>query len=148
MSKDEVLSTVRALKLAQEAGFRVNTTEAFLGELERFADLVASAERERIKQANAPEIERVNAHIKELEDASKKPEQERFLVATIGNWGRVEWTDGVFPSIGDKMYSAPPKWVGLTFDERLELAQNVDWPAGAYCEYAEKIEDKLKDKNT
>ncbi len=26
-------------------------------------------ERDRIKQANAPEIERVNAHIKELEDA-------------------------------------------------------------------------------
>ena len=26
-------------------------------------------ERERIKQANAPEIERVNAHIRELEDA-------------------------------------------------------------------------------
>jgi len=35
----------------------------------RFAALVASAERERIKQANAPEIERINAHIKELEDA-------------------------------------------------------------------------------
>ena len=78
----------------------------------------------------------------------KEPEQERFLVATIGNWGRVEWVDGVFPSIGDKMYSAPPKWIGLTFDERLELAQDVDWPAGAYCEYAEKIEAKLKEKNT
>jgi hypothetical protein len=36
---------------------------------EKFAALVASAERERIKQANAPEIERINAHIKELEDA-------------------------------------------------------------------------------
>ena len=30
-----------------------------------------SAERDRIKQANAPEIERINAHIKELEDAVK-----------------------------------------------------------------------------
>jgi hypothetical protein len=38
-------------------------------------------------------------------------------------------------------------WVGLTFDERLELADDVDWPAGAYCEYAEKIEIKLKEKN-
>ena len=37
--------------------------------LAKFAALVASAERERIKQANAPEIERINAHIKELEDA-------------------------------------------------------------------------------
>ena len=39
-------------------------------------------------------------------------------------------------------------WVGLTLDERIELAQDVDWPAGAYCEYAEKIEAKLKEKNT
>lgn len=38
-------------------------------------------------------------------------------------------------------------WFGLTFDERLELADDVDWPAGAYCEYAEKIEAKLKEKN-
>ena len=41
----------------------------YTDKVERFADLVASAERERIKQANAPEIERINAHIKELEDA-------------------------------------------------------------------------------
>ena len=39
-------------------------------------------------------------------------------------------------------------WVGLTLDERIELAQDVDWAAGAYCEYAEKIEAKLKEKNT
>jgi len=39
-------------------------------------------------------------------------------------------------------------WVGLTLDERIELAKDVDWPVGAYCEYAEKIEAKLKEKNT
>jgi len=83
-----------------------------------------------------------------IKEALAQPEQERFLVATIGNWGRVEWADGVFPSIGDKMYSAPPKWVELTFDERLKLAEDVDWAAGAYCEYAEKIEAKLKELNT
>ena len=38
--------------------------------LERFANLVAAAERERIKCANAPEIERINNYIKELEDAA------------------------------------------------------------------------------
>jgi hypothetical protein len=38
-------------------------------------------------------------------------------------------------------------WVGLTLDERIELAQDVDWAAGAYCEYAENIESKLKEKN-
>jgi hypothetical protein len=26
-------------------------------------------------------------------------------VATIGNWGRVEWSDNVYPQIGDKMYA-------------------------------------------
>ena len=48
-----------------------------------------------------------------------------------------------------KKYTTPPQrtWVGLTLDERIELAQDVDWPAGAYCEYAEKIETKLKEKN-
>ena len=44
--------------------------------------------------------------------------------------------------------SARSAWVGLTLDERLELAQDVDWAAGAYCEYAEAIEAKLKEKNT
>jgi len=39
------------------------------------------------------------------------------------------------------------KWFGLTLDERIELAQDVDWAVGAYCEYAEKIEAKLKEKN-
>ena len=44
----------------------------------------------------------------------------------------------------------PPQrtWVGLTLDERIELAEDVDWAAGAYCEYAEKIEAKLKELNT
>ena len=43
----------------------------------------------------------------------------------------------------------PPQrtWIGLTLDERIELAQDVDWAIGAYCEYAEKIEAKLKAKN-
>jgi len=67
------------IRMAHEAKFYVKNDEAYspsnqedheLTEyLERFAALVASAERERIKQANAPEIERINAHIKELEDA-------------------------------------------------------------------------------
>jgi hypothetical protein len=27
-------------------------------------------------------------------------------VATIGDWGRVEWADNVYPQLGDKMYAA------------------------------------------
>ena len=37
--------------------------------LQKFADLIRADERERIKAANAPEIERINAHLKSLEDA-------------------------------------------------------------------------------
>ena len=74
-----------------------------------------------------------------------QPEQERFLVATIGNWGRVEWADGVFPSLGDKMYSAPRTWVGLTNDEIFEIHKQVD--SMQYLTFGHAIEAKLKEKN-
>ena len=38
----------------------------------------------------------------------KHKEQEPELVGVIGNWGRVEWADGVYPQMGDRLYSAPP----------------------------------------
>jgi len=66
MNREEIIRMVR------EADFKANVNEPYNVTNEwvfRFAALVASAERERIKQANAPEIERINAHIKELEDA-------------------------------------------------------------------------------
>ena len=66
MTREEVI------KLAKQSGLFVELVlERDLDWLERFATLVASAECERIKQANAPEIERVNAYIKELEDVVK-----------------------------------------------------------------------------
>ena len=54
----------------------------------------------------------------------------------------------LFTPLG-QIWALYPKqeWVGLTLDERIELAQDVDWAIGAYCEYAEKIEAKLKAKN-
>ena len=55
-------------KMAQEAGFDVHRGEWLFQMLERFAALVAAAERESIIAKNAPEIARVNAHIKALED--------------------------------------------------------------------------------
>ena len=27
-------------------------------------------------------------------------------IATIGNWGRVEWADSVYPQLGDRLYAA------------------------------------------
>jgi hypothetical protein len=76
MNKEDII------RMAREAGF------VWLGEyhsnLEDFAALVASAERERIKQANAPEIERINAHIKEAlaqtDNTSKLYEELRVLI--------------------------------------------------------------------
>jgi hypothetical protein len=72
MTQDEIIEMTR-----QAGGF--DATPKFL---EAFAKLVAQHERERIKQANAPEIERVNAHIKQLEDAVLA---EREACALIGN---------------------------------------------------------------
>ena len=91
MNREDIIS------MAQEAQmpFYWRTGEiTYLDKLERFAALVASAERERIKQANAPEIERINAHIKELQDAVKT---ERDACAQIGD---------DHPSWSSRMYSA------------------------------------------
>ena len=74
-----------------------------------------------------------------------EPVQERFLVATIGNWGRVEWVDGVFPSLGDKMYSAPRTWVGLTDDEVGNLS---DFAYANDEEFVRNVEKHLKEKNS
>ena len=41
----------------------------------------------------------MNERIKELTD-------QLGPVATIGNWGRVEWSDNVYPQLGDRMYAA------------------------------------------
>ena len=55
-------------RMAREAGLWPAVTDTFPKELKAFAALVAAAERERIIAANAPEIEKTNAHIKMLED--------------------------------------------------------------------------------
>ena len=65
MNREDIIA------MAREAGWSDFAIGVRQEEIERFAALVASAERERIKQANAPEIERINAHIKQLEDAVK-----------------------------------------------------------------------------
>jgi hypothetical protein len=54
----------RDIELAKQ----VYGTAATKQELQ-FAALIRADERERIKVANAPEIERINAHLKSLEDA-------------------------------------------------------------------------------
>jgi hypothetical protein len=77
-----------------------------------------------------------------------QPEQEPELVAVIGNWGRVERVDGVYPQIGDRMYSAPPSklWVSLT-DEEMQQTCYQTFSLDPYI-IARAIEAKLKEKNT
>ena len=40
----------------------------------------------------------MNERIRELAKA--------LAIGTIGNWGRVEWKDNVYPQLGDKLYAA------------------------------------------
>jgi hypothetical protein len=69
MTRDDIIEA------AIKAGFETKRDMIWVDQWEitptltRFAALVAAAERERIIAANAPEIERINAHIKELEQA-------------------------------------------------------------------------------
>ena len=129
--------TKEALKLA---------LEALEHEADKGNDDAYKLEREAIKEALAqPEQDGKCKYCTDgcpACDARKLPEQERFLVATIGNWGRVEWADGVFPSLGDKMYSAPRTWVGLTDEDE------IDWDGGNLRDLVKGIEAKLKEKNT
>ena len=59
-------SEMNIIRMAEEAGFGANQRATLRLKLQRFAALVAAAERERIFAANAPVIEQLNAHIKAL----------------------------------------------------------------------------------
>lgn len=67
MSRDDIT------RMAREAGvYAAHTELTLMAGLERFAALVAAAERERIIAQNAPEIEKINEHIKALEEAATR----------------------------------------------------------------------------
>lgn len=57
----------RDIELAKQAGFKL----ADFLKLTSYTDAIRADERERIKAANKPEIERINAYLKNLEDAVK-----------------------------------------------------------------------------
>ena len=50
-------------------------------------------------------------------------------VATIGNWGRVEWADNVYPQLGDKMYASIDleKFAELIVRECEKVAKDSQW---------------------
>jgi coenzyme F420-reducing hydrogenase beta subunit len=88
------------LRMAREAGFKDHGNPELWDYMvvadeviERFFKLAyeagAAAERERIIAANAPEIERINAHIKELEQARAEEREACAKVCdpyTHGQW--------------------------------------------------------------
>ena len=80
--------------------------------------------------------------------------QEPELVGVIGNWGRVEWADGVYPQMGDRLYSAPSSkpWVSLTEEESSDIYNAHHNTHGECITSADDlvldIEAKLKEKNT
>jgi len=85
-----------------------------------------------------------------IKEALAQPEQEPVAWIYSQGTAKVASMNYVSGVRAMPLYTSPPAqrtWVGLTFDERIELAKDVDWPVGAYCEYAEKIEAKLKEKN-
>lgn len=64
MTREEII------RMAEQCGIpEFENYESQAENIMRFAALVAAAERERIKQKNAPVIEQINEHIKALEDA-------------------------------------------------------------------------------
>jgi len=74
----------------------------------------------------------VNERIQELA-------KELGPVATIGNWGRVEWADNVYPQLGDKMYASIDleKFAELIIQECFQACMNEgasyeEKSAGAY----------------
>jgi hypothetical protein len=88
MTQEEII------EMARQAGFGIGLDDLIIyAAHERFAKLVAQHERERIKQANAPEIERINAHIQKLEDAILA---EREACAKVcENWTQTPETTGM-----------------------------------------------------
>ena len=73
MNKEDIIRMAREAGILETMGYGNPHMKAWqadvVRELSHFAALVAADERERIKAANAPEIEAINAHIKALEDA-------------------------------------------------------------------------------
>jgi hypothetical protein len=113
--------TQEIIEMAQECGLvgmRPHLDGIYIESLLAFAKLVAEAERERIKQANAPEIEKINAHIehamREVQRLGQEIEQEPvayYLPHKGFYWAKP--TSISAPTIADveplPLYTHPPK---------------------------------------
>jgi hypothetical protein len=92
MNRDDII------KMAREAGFNwpeIHTTTVE-ERLERFAALVRADERERIIAQNAPVIEKINEHIKALEEAVAAEREQCAKVCEGGHFLHDEAADARF----------------------------------------------------
>ena len=146
MTKDEALKlALEAMEYADACLKKQLTTK---DKHEYAQDLLLEAGT-AIKEALANEaLEKMAENAREL-GLDYEPEPVPVAVVRWNDIGHISWRTHVMLSDDTPLYTTPPQrtWVGLTLDERIELAQDVDWAIGAYCEYAEKIEAKLKAKN-
>ena len=133
MTKDE------ALKLALEALKQIDEAMPF-----PVAKLAQKVIKEALAQPEQPPY-----HHFVSDRFNIDPQTGNLNIGAVKKQEPVAWIDKMVIDVPNQLfYRAPQRtWVGLTLDERIELAQDVDWAIGAYCEYAEKIEAKLKEKN-
>ena len=66
MTRDDII------RMAREAGFFDPELTQVLPSVERFAALVAAAERERIKELNAPVIKAINEHMRKVQEMERE----------------------------------------------------------------------------
>ena len=121
------------IRMAHEAGLHLATDVNWMPIIgleyaEKFAKLVAAKERERIIEANAPELEKANAHIKRLEDQAYDL-LGQLKVANLKLSVRSRRT-----------------WVGLTYEQESELIRLAHNHAGIRF-YIRAAEAKLKELN-
>ena len=108
MTQDEII------EMAQECGLvgmRPHLDGIYIESLLAFAKLVAEAERERIKQANAPEIEKINAYIdhamREVQRLGQEIEQEPVA------WMHTKLDGVVVPHQPADLSRHPDRWEAL-----------------------------------
>ena len=153
------------VRMAQEAG----VTAERVRDLINFANLVASAEREKfcvvLRQLHdsyslASDSNAIRARGYKQDgqckyctdgcpacDARKLPEQEPVAVVRWNDIGHISWRTHVMLSDDTPLYTTPPQrtWVGLTDEEVKDIVWNLPYEPSQ--ENIRAIEAKLKEKN-
>ena len=137
MTRDDIIRMAREAGLSNDFG---KLGYPYLPELERFANLVAAeALRARLAQPEPAECDGgqcgIGGYCKECPKTKPEPDYEAEFIK--------DWNEGKVRRVSDGKRMVPEReWVGLTDDERKEIALEV--PMDAVC----ITEAKLKEKNT